>query len=178
MRTTSLVTMSLALALAVGCGGQSPAKTGGAEPAPTATPEPAPTAAPEAKPEAKPEAAPEPKAWADLNKEERIAFMKNNVMPKMTELFQGFDPKEFEKVTCKTCHGEKAEKGDFHMPNDKLPKLDPKNSFAKHKKDQKMVDFMMQKVTPEMASFLGKPVFDPKTGQGFGCGGCHPMAGM
>ena len=56
----------------------------------------------------------------------------------------------------------------------KLPKLNFKDNFAKHeKKHPKMLKFMMEKVTPEMAGILKEPHFDPKTGTGFGCGGCH-----
>jgi len=38
-----------------------------------------------------------------------------------------------------------------------------------------VAQFMAQKVAPEMAAVLGKPPFDPTTGKGFGCMGCHTI---
>jgi hypothetical protein len=39
-----------------------------------------------------------------------------------------------------------------------------------------MSDFMLKQVSPTTASLLGKAPFDPKTGEGFGCHGCHTAA--
>ena len=169
--------------LAVACGGsQSPP-----EPAPVAAPpppepppppppvaaEPAPPAA-SAEPPAPP--APPPRDWHALSDDQKKEVMKTEVVPKMKELFGAFDAKRFPDVKCTTCHGAGAEKGKFDMPNPKLPKLDLKNGFEKHKKkDAKIVDFMMQQVVPEMAKIIGEPVYDPATQKGFGCMECHTM---
>lgn len=79
------------------------------------------------------------------------AYMKQIVMPRMTELLQQHDANRFAEVKCKTCHGD-AKAHHFQMPNPDLPPLDPTDNFAKHRaKDAAMVDFMMKVVEPEMA---------------------------
>jgi hypothetical protein len=104
--------------------------------------------------------------------------MKTVVFPAMKTHFQEFDAKEFKDFTCVTCHGAGAKEGKFKMPNAKLPKLDPKDDFAKHKKKEaKTLAFMMEKVAPEMTKLLEVEPYDPKTNQGFGCFNCHTMAG-
>ena len=142
---------------------------------PTSAP-PEPTAAPTTTAQTPPE--PPKKTWKDMNLDERKKFMATEVMPAMSKTFQEFDAKEFAKFECVTCHGDagKGDKATFKMPNPKLPTLDPKDNFKKHQaKHQKDLDFMMQKVTPQMQQLLGAQPFDPASGQGFGCGNCHNM---
>ena len=38
-----------------------------------------------------------------------------------------------------------------------------------------LATFMKEQVTPQMAALFGKPLYDPATNQGFGCGGCHKV---
>ena len=137
---------------------------------PTAT-----AATPTALPTATASATPPPKkkTWADFNHDEKLAFMKSEVTPKMAKTWGDFD-KKYAKLDCATCHGSAAKKGNFKMPNAELPKLDHKDGFKAHKGKQKVLDFMF-KMTPELAGILQLPPFDPATGQGFGCGGCHVM---
>ncbi|HEY4159251.1 MAG TPA: hypothetical protein VGM29_14180 [Polyangiaceae bacterium] len=167
----------LLLALAVACGGAQPAPE--APPAP-ATPEApaAPSAAPAAPetPAPSTSAAPAepaaPAAWADdLPVDQKKAFMKAVVMPRMSKVFQAFNADHYKDFSCHTCHGQK-----FSLTQEALPKL----TFAGGKmtafKDKpEVAKFMMDKVEPEMASIFGKPVFDMKTKQGFGCNGCHTV---
>jgi hypothetical protein len=116
-------------------------------------------------------------AWADMTAEEKKYHMKEVVLPRMRELLQEHDPDEFAEVNCATCHGAGAKEGKFEMPNAGLPKLDPRDGFARHKKEEPaMIKFMMERVTPEMVKLLDVAPYDPQTQQGFGCFNCHTMA--
>jgi hypothetical protein len=139
---------------------------GGGQPAPTTPAEPG------AGPAAEGEGSADLKWSDDLPVKDKGAFMKKKVMPEMGALFKEFDAKEFANFGCKTCHGPQMKP----KPVDFLPEL--------HIKDGKVVEaaehpeiakFMGEKVTPAMAALFGKPHYDPATGQGFGCGGCHKM---
>ena len=166
-----------AVGLAIGCGAppEPEAPPPAAEPPPAepppAAPEPPSTAAPEAPVDAAP---PEPAApvWKDMNAAQRAEYMKTAVVPKMSELFKEFDAKEFaEGVNCVTCHGPNAKKGEFKMPNPKLPKVP---SFeAAMKKSPKAAKFMAENVVPTMSKLLGVVPYDPATKVGFGCMNCH-----
>jgi hypothetical protein len=179
---------SLSLVLGVtlaACGGSQP-EAEAPPPAPSAAPAPveappAPSAAPtETAPapsaSAEPPAAKKP-AWKDMTEDQKKEVMKTIVYPTMKTEFQEFDSKRFAEMTCMTCHGPGAKEGKFKMPNPKLPKLDPKDGFAKHKKKADILKFMMEKVAPDMAKLLEVEPYDPKTQQGFGCFNCHTMAG-
>jgi hypothetical protein len=167
----------LAVGLVLGCGASTPPEVEPAPPAETAPPiEPAPTAEPPstAAPEAAADAGPPEPAkplWKDMNGAQRAEYMKTVVAPKMGQLFKEFDPKHFADVTCVTCHGPNAKKGEFKMPNPKLPKV---ASFeAAMKKNPKTTKFMAEQVVPEMSKLLDVPPFDPATKAGFGCMNCH-----
>src|SRR5262245_14918890 len=58
-----------------------------------------------------------------LEHEQKIAFMKQKVVPAMKPIFQNHDAKDFAKFGCSTCHGAQAKEGHFDMPNPGLPKL-------------------------------------------------------
>jgi hypothetical protein len=174
------------LFLVAGCGGAQPAADT-PEPAPTqaepapaapaeaAAAEPAPAAAAEA-PAAEKSLAPA-KPWAELGRDERIAHMKNVVVPHMKPLFQASPEAEhFKEFGCSTCHGPGAKEGKFEMPSAALPKLDAKDGFKVHMdKDPEMTKWMMSTVLPEMAKTLGQTPYDPKTNSGFMCGDCHQL---
>lgn len=108
---------------------------------------------------------------------ERMEYMKSTVLPKMKAVFQAGDPKEFAEVNCKTCHGSRAEKGNFKMPNEEILPLDASDGFADEAKAHPaMMKFMGEKVVPEMAALLGESPYNPETHEGFGCFGCHTKA--
>jgi hypothetical protein len=156
-----------AIPLVVACGGST-----AAPPSSAASPSTAGSGAPSG---ATPPGAPSGK-WSDMNKDQRMAYMKQVVLPKMKETFSSFDPKEFEHVTCLTCHGNSAKDGSFKMPNPDLPKLNPEGSFKKHMDTKpEITKFMMSKVLPQMADLLGTQPYDPQTKIGFGCFGCHSI---
>ena len=165
-----------ALACVVACAGNQnpPAETPApAAPAASATP-----AAPAASESAA--AAPEPAGpitWDAMSKEQRGAYMKQVVLPKMKEVFVAFDAKKYGDMKCNTCHGSGAINGSFTMPNPELPKLPSDMSKFKEwaAKKPQMTEFMLKHVKPEMAKLLNEPEYDPATKTGFGCGACHTM---
>jgi hypothetical protein len=117
------------------------------------------------------------KPFDELSQEERFTVMKKVVVPTMKPLFQAQDPQKFAEFGCVTCHGPHAKEGKFVMPNPDLPKLNVADNMKVHKeKTPEMLTFMMEKVNPEMAKALNLPHYDPATGKGFGCFGCHTKA--
>jgi hypothetical protein len=108
--------------------------------------------------------------FEELDHDQRIAFMKQTVVPTMMPLFQQHDPEEFEDFGCKTCHGDGAERGEFHMPNDALPKLNFSN-MSKFEADD--VEWMTRTVKPTMARLLREAEYSAQNPQGFGCLHCH-----
>jgi mono/diheme cytochrome c family protein len=112
--------------------------------------------------------------FADLNQEQRIAFMKQKVMPVIMPVFQNHDPKDYAKFGCVVCHGEQAKQGHFDMPNPKLPKLDF-NDLSEFKKED--LEWMGKEVMPTMAKVLNLPLFSKDNPKGFGCLACHTLKG-
>lgn len=152
------------------------AACGGPPPAEPPTAEPMPGSSDEGQAEA---TSPTVTTWEAMSRDQKIEHMKEEVMPKMSELFASFDAEEFDKVTCGTCHGSSAKEGNFEMPNPELPKLTMPSGegepFAQEKAEHpEMATFMMTKVTPTMVELLpGMKAYDPATQSGFGCFGCH-----
>jgi hypothetical protein len=147
-----------------------------AAPAPSASS--APSSAPAASAAPAEEAIPgAPKAgeWATWSHDQKLAYMKNTVMPKMGGEFHDFDAKKFAEPRCTLCHGSGAKKGNFKMPNAELPKLDttPEGFKALQEKKPQILEFMVKKVEHDMAHLLGQEPFDPQTKTGFTCLGCH-----
>jgi hypothetical protein len=144
-----------------------------AEPPPAATeaPKAAETPAAPAAPEAPP--APAHDVWTkDLNKDQQVAFMKKNVVPEMEPVFKAYNAKDFEKFSCKTCHGPA-----YKNPHDFLPKLVFKDGkITSFEKKPEISKFMAEQVVPHMAAAMGQKPFDPATKEGFGCGGCHTIS--
>jgi hypothetical protein len=115
-----------------------------------------------------------PKRWSEHSAGERMSLMTTVVLPRMREAFQTNDAALYDVFNCATCHGAGAKDKTFRMPNAELTKLDPRDSFASNKDlNAARYSFMTETVVPEMARLLGEPVFDPKTGKGFGCLACH-----
>lgn len=158
------------------CAENTPEPTTPAEPppppeVPEATETPAEPA--DANGEAAPSKAPAaPEAWSnDLDGKAKAAFMKAKVVPGMGEIFKAKDPERYTEFGCKTCHGPNREE-----PKAFLPKLTSKGGTLTAFKDKpEVAKFMQEKVAPEMAKILGEKPYDPKTHEGFGCGGCHTI---
>ncbi|HEY0709055.1 MAG TPA: hypothetical protein VGG33_19760 [Polyangia bacterium] len=119
-------------------------------------------------------------AWADMSKGQKTKYMKTVVTPRMKEVFQAFDAKEFKTFNCVTCHGKNPEKRKFKMPGPDVRHLPGtpeafQAMMAKEPTWPKWVEFMKEKVVPPMAEMLSMTIFDPKNPQagGFGCAACH-----
>lgn len=107
-----------------------------------------------------------------LSHEDKIKFMKQKVVPTMKPLFQKFDPQDFAKFGCKTCHGKDPQKAKYKMPTPDLPALDFE-AIKAGKEDPKAVEFMSKTVKPEMAKLLNQPEMTQSNPKGFGCLDCH-----
>lgn len=172
MRTPiSAILVLGSMAALAACGGPTP-------PGPPASPDPAPATDPSpatdpAPADPAPEPASAPAAWSDdLSKAEKGAYMKAHVLPKMKEVFQSMGGDRYTGFNCATCHGTDWK----DHPKDALPKLTMKDGkFDVPEAQQPVVEFMMTKVVPEMATLFGKEPYDPKTNEGFGCAGCHQV---
>lgn len=106
-----------------------------------------------------------------LDHDQRFDFMKQVVVPTLGPMFKRHDAKKFAEFGCRTCHGGGADRGEYHMPNDKLPKLDL-TDLSKYQ--QRDIEFMQNEVKPTMAGLLRQPEQTPDNEDGFGCLECHP----
>src|SRR5205814_10655211 len=124
-------------------------------------------------------------AWKDMNKDQRMKFMKAVVNPKMKVVFQIFDAQKFAKFNCATCHGKDAKDRDFEMPNpnaDIHPLPDSPEGFkalmAKKADWPKWAKFMGETVEPTLfGQLLQVPIFNPKKPDpnDYGCATCHTL---
>lgn len=113
-------------------------------------------------------------SWAEMDHDQRAAFMRDTVMPEMQTMFQEHDAERFAQFNCATCHGQDAIDVSFEMPNGIAP-LDPTHVPAMFESEQPMAVFMTRSVWPRMAEMLGQPPYDPETHEGFSCFNCHGM---
>jgi len=128
------------------------------------------------------EPAAEPTAYQDMSFEQREAFMRDVVLPQMTETFVAFDA-QFEGMDCKTCHGDGATDGSFAMPSPQIPVLPAtEEAFLEYVKDPENArwsQFMVDQVWPQMASLLEVAMFDHEANPaGFSCSNCHTVEGQ
>jgi hypothetical protein len=111
-----------------------------------------------------------------LDHEQKVAFMKQKVVPEMKPLFQNHNAKDFAEFGCKTCHGEDVKDGHFDMPNPKLPKLNFKDHNSKY--EQKDLEWMGKEIMPTMGKILNLPLHSQENPKGFGCLACHTLEGQ
>lgn len=114
-------------------------------------------------------------AWSDKTFKQRQEFMGIYVMPKMKETFQAHSAEAFQGFKCQTCHGDDMKEKNFAMPTDSILPLSKENTIqAAMEYDEEVTKFMVDEVVPQMATLLKTEPYNPETGQGFGCFGCHP----
>lgn len=118
-----------------------------------------------------------PPGYAQMNREQRLAFMSTVVLPQMTPIFAAFDAK-FQNMSCTTCHGNGATDGTFAMPSPQIPALPgSEEAFLEYIKDPEHArwsQFMLDKVWPKMAELLQVDKFDEMAHpNGFSCSNCH-----
>ena len=180
MNRVSVATLIL---LSVGCGAAKQAETETAEkPAKAATSKPGWEPAP--LPDSGPinllgRTGPDDKAWYDMSYDEKEWYMIGKVHPVMRQVFQTYnhDKYEGEKFECVPCHGENPEAKKYKMPSEHLSKVPAFGSKDwKDMENARVFKFMNQRVTPAMGKLIGAEEWDPATGKGYGCWGCHPKA--
>jgi hypothetical protein len=111
--------------------------------------------------------------WASMNREQRMQYMQDTVLPNAKALFVEVAPDEYADFNCKTCHGDNAQEVDFAMPNH-LPPLPTTDTInAAMAANEGVAKFMLEKVTPGMAGMLGREVISESNPDGFSCFGCH-----
>ncbi|MFW6050456.1 MAG: hypothetical protein ACODAU_04735 [Myxococcota bacterium] len=156
-------TAALVIAAAAGCADEPEAA-------------PAPEASAGAEQPAPPSGPPAP--WSEMTFEQRKEHMKLAVLPAMEAQFYAFDADTYADFGCPTCHGADPEAHEFEMPSPDLPRLPSPESTEFEEmmaEPNAVVSFMQSGVVPTMADLLGTEPFDPDTGEGFGCFGCHTM---
>jgi cytochrome c553 len=111
-----------------------------------------------------------PETWkeaASADLDTQVAFMKAKVLPAMKPVLE----QGGETAMCATCHGP-----DNQRPQDFLPHLTMADgNIAEFTSRPDVSAFMAEHVVPAMAEAMGEAPFDPATGQGFGCAGCHAI---
>jgi hypothetical protein len=114
--------------------------------------------------------------WRYLSFEQRHAQMTFLIHPAMMERFQEFYQTPAPELTCETCHGEDAEKARYGLSNSTLDALEPNKVQALYRADAKLSPeqiFKRDTITPLMARLMGVPPYNPASGLGFSCFGCH-----
>ncbi len=115
--------------------------------------------------------------WAELDREQRIAFMTEKVEPTMREVFVGYDPMRFAAFGCPSCHGPDPEGRDYQMPAFLQPLPLEGTLEAAEMRNPEMTTFMLDEVFPTMAAMLGEQKFhETDAPDGFRCVRCHLVA--
>lgn len=118
-----------------------------------------------------------PVPWAEMSYEDREMYMVGAVLPIATEMFQHYDGARYAEFSCATCHGPDGEAVHFELPSRYLPRLPVPGSPAWQRMSEgPAYRFMAEEVTPTVRTQLGFPEFNPATGEGWGCFGCHMQA--
>lgn len=121
-----------------------------------------------------------PSPWAEMDGEAKGRWMMDEVVPRMSVMFQEHAADEFAEFGCPTCHGPNPRERNFAMPSPHLPALPATGTPEQQqmvREYEPMLRFMFQRVVPTMQTLLGAPAYDEATHEGFSCFACHPHAG-
>jgi len=113
--------------------------------------------------------------WSEKTFKQRKEFMGIVFLKEMKTSFKAHDEASFAGFKCQTCHGDDMKETNFEMPTDSLLPLDAEKPVeAAMEFDEEITKFMVEEVVPKSAELLDMEPYNPETGQGFGCFGCHP----
>ncbi|MBV1859955.1 MAG: hypothetical protein KUG77_16200 [Nannocystaceae bacterium] len=113
--------------------------------------------------------------WADKSFKQRQEYMGITFLKAQKKSFKAHDEAAFSGFKCQTCHGDDMKETNFAMPTDSLLPLDAKDPVGVAMEfDEEITKFMVEQIVPEAAQLLDMEPYNPETGQGFGCFGCHP----
>jgi len=123
---------------------------------------------------------PTAEGWATMEHGDKMAWMAQEVHPRMAAMFGEFDAERYADFSCASCHGEHASDNGYEMPSNALPALHATGTpEQQHMVGQynEMIRFMFQRVLPTMQTLVGGAEYDEETHEGFSCYSCHPHAG-
>ena len=129
---------------------------------------------------ARPPRPPAPTVWKAMDRDQRMAYMKDVVLPRTKAAFVAFDP-AYQDMDCKTCHGDGVDDGTYALPNPKIrPLPNSEQAFmamlGEDADAAKITPFMANTLEPLMGELLQATVFDPTTMTGeFSCDNCHTL---
>ncbi len=115
--------------------------------------------------------------WRHLSFEQRHTQMTFSVHPTVAEHYQEFYGTEAPTLTCRSCHGEDAERVRYQIAYTPIDDLKPSQVRLLYLPDADPSPeqrFKRDVITPLMAQLLDVPPYDFATGTGFSCFGCHP----
>lgn len=122
-------------------------------------------------------AEPSPRTWDELDRTERAAFMLEEVLPRMADIFAAHDPERFAGFACESCHGVDLVDVDYAMPN-ALGALPTEGTLeVAMARDPVMTQFMLDDVFPVMVELLdGEKYSESDAPDGLRCTICHLVA--
>ena len=123
---------------------------------------------------------PTAEGWATMEHGDKMAWMAEEVHPRMAAMFGEFDAERYADFSCASCHGENASDHGFEMPSNSLPALHATGTPEQQQmvsQYNSMIRFMFQRVLPTMQTLVDGPEYDEETQEGFSCYSCHPHAG-
>jgi hypothetical protein len=115
-----------------------------------------------------------PSTWSLMKYDQRLAHMRNAVLPVAQEVFGAWRPEKHSRVDCSLCHGAGVDMGNFSMPSTDLIRLSGRLLLGPELKNHgDTTRLKLDRLVPPMAQALNKGRFNILTRKGFGCYSCH-----